>query len=101
MAEEKRGRGRPAGSTKASGYKTPGTAPTGATREAPIRDVMERIIDTPEYLGEFFALLLAPENRKRLTEWGQQQRMAVDAVDALLTGRSHREDLPHGRGVGA
>jgi hypothetical protein len=99
MAEEKRGRGRPAGSTKATGYKTPGTAAGGGTtREMPIRDIMERIIDTPEYLGEFFALLLSPENRSRLTEWGRQQRLAVDAVDALLAGRAHEG---HGRGVGA
>jgi len=66
--------------------------------EASIRDVMERIIDTPEYLGEFFALLLAPENRSRLTDWGRQQRLAVDAVDALLAGQAHEG---HGRGVGA
>lgn len=70
--------------------KLAGAKPTAI--EPNIHSVMENIIDTPEYLGQFFARLLAPENRRRLTEWVQQQRLAVNAVDALMTGRGHVED---------
>jgi hypothetical protein len=94
LAEGKRKPGRPPGSTnRASAQKL------GTTGEYSISGAMDEILETPEYLGQFFNRMFRPENHKRLSEWMQQQRAAINGLETLFSGRGQGGEQARHAGV--
>jgi hypothetical protein len=117
--EEKRGRGRPPGSTKATGYKGPSARASSPSvnRDDELRTAIKPIIQSRELRGELIIELFKPEHRKLLNEdtrfatetlrllrenrafWIEEALRQREDWDLMLATLGHKE--PHGRGVGA